>query len=134
MARLLHGGGAEDSYRPAKALQFRAARKAAAAHLAGREEMGTTVEAAVHNQVGARGGGEEVGATVEAALTRRRVAPGVSPDRPHRRPDRSNGSRGRFPHVASLETTSVGCVEKIPPFPDTSATSCFGTCRAPPSP
>src|SRR5206468_585233 len=37
-------------------------------------------------------------------------------------------------HAASLERTSVEWVERTPPFPDTSATSCFGTWRSPPSP
>src|SRR5579883_3324066 len=41
---------------------------------------------------------------------------------------------GRGAHAGSRARTSVECVERRPPLPETSATSCRGTCRAPPSP
>src|SRR4029077_15447337 len=117
MARLVHHDDAEAAPPPAHPLPLGAPGQAAAAHLASGEAERPAVEAALRRQLVAPGG-----------------LPGRRPLRCDRRDRRGRGGRRGLAHDASLESTSVECVDRTPPFPDTSATSCRGTCRAPPSP
>src|SRR5438552_2767178 len=110
---LMHDGVAEDRATPGDGRPLRLARETAAAEVARREAMGAAAAAALHDQlVAARG-------LPEGRHLARRLREGLRVGRRH------DGSRARM---------SVECVERTPPFPETSATSCFAAWRRPPSP
>src|SRR2546426_3058076 len=109
---LMHDREAEHRSPARDALPAGVARQAAAADLPRRKAMGPAAPAALHHQL---------------------MAPRGLPEGGHL--GRDLGQRLRDgAHAGSLERTRVACVESTPPLPETSATSCRGTCRAPPSP
>src|SRR5215475_3949446 len=115
MVRLVHHHDAEDAAATAHPLPLGTPRQTAAAHLARREAKRAALEAALRHQL---------------------VAPRRLPERRHLRRDRRNRPRRSgaalglllsLLHEGSLDSTSVECVDRMPPLPDTSATSCCGT-------
>src|SRR5712692_7265710 len=110
---LVHDGVAEDGAASRDGRPLRLAREAAAAEVARREAVRPAGAAALHDQlVAARG----------------------FPEGRHLARDLREGLRGGGGHDGSRASTRVACVESTPPFPETSATSCCGAWRRPPSP
>ena len=109
----MHDGKREDLAPTRHLHPRRLVRQAGAAHRPRREAERAAAAAALHHELVAARGLEE-----------RRQLGGDGRDR----------LRRLVRHDASLESTSVECVESTPPLPETSAMSCFATWRAPPSP